>query len=254
MPLTVTAIEQHLRTTRFGRPLSVHEELDSTNLTVKALAAQGAAEGTTVVACRQTAGRGRLGRCFHSPDGGLYLSLLLRPAADTDAGLITSCAAVAVARAIERVTNLSVGIKWVNDLYINGRKVCGILAEGLLSATGERQGIVLGIGINVARTALPSDLTNIATSLEEAGCRPPREVLVAAVLEEWERAYTTLHTGDFLKDSRRLSVVLGRDITVFRGSQSFPAVAQAIDDHGHLVVRTADGLLTLPSGEVSLRL
>ncbi|MBQ5840748.1 MAG: biotin--[Clostridia bacterium] len=227
MPLTTTAIEKHLHTARFGRPLFVHEELDSTNLTARRLTAQGAAEGTTVVACRQTAGRGRLGRSFHSPDGGLYLSMILRPAQTADTGLITSCAAVATARAIRRVTDLPVGIKWVNDLYIHGRKVCGILAQGELSPAGELTAVILGIGINVAAAPFPSELTPIATSLEEAGCRPSRAALVAAVLEEWEQAYATLHTGDFLEESRRLSVVLGREITVLRGDASFSAVAQS---------------------------
>ncbi len=254
MPLTAAALEKHLHTARFGRPLFVHEELDSTNLTARRLAAQGAVEGTAVVACRQTAGRGRLGRSFHSPDGGLYLSVILRPAQAVDTGLVTSCAAVAVARAIRRVTALPVGIKWVNDLYLDGRKVCGILAQGELSPAGELSSVILGIGINVAHTPLPPELAAVAISLEEAGCRPSRATLAAAVLEEWEQAYATLGTRDFLEESRRLSVVLGRQITVLRGNDRFAAVAQDIDHHGHLIVSTPQGLLTLPSGEVSLRL
>lgn len=254
MPLTADAVRAHLHTACFGRSLTVYEEVDSTNTAARLLAAEGAPEGTAVAACRQQAGRGRRGREFHSPEGGIYLSVILRPAVPVSPGLITSCAAVAAARAIRRLTGLDVGIKWVNDLFLNGRKVAGILAEGELSPTGELEYIILGIGINVAAVPLPAAVADIATSLEAEGCRPALGALIAALLEEWETAYATLPSGDFLEDSRRLSVVLGKTVTVLRGEESFPAVAEAIDDQGQLVVRTADGPLTLTSGEVSLRL
>ncbi len=254
MPLTADAIRAQLHTACFGRQLEVYPEVDSTGTVVRRLAAAGAPEGTVVVAGRQTAGRGRLGRQFYSPEGGVYLSVLLRPAAGVSPGLITSCAAVAVARAIGLHTGLPVGIKWVNDIFLHGRKVAGILAEGELAPDGELSYVILGIGVNVAKTACPADLTHILTSLEEAGCCPSRAALIATILEEWERAYTALPTGDFLEEYRRLSVVLGKEVTVWRGAEHFPAVAEAIDEQGQLVVRTADGLVTLPSGEVSLRL
>jgi len=146
-PITEEAIRACLHTHTFGRDIRVEPCLPSTNTTAKELAAAGASEGTVVIARRQTAGRGRLGRSFSSPEGGVYMSLILRPAADTDPGLVTSCGAVAVARAIRRQCDLPVGIKWVNDLFIHGRKVCGILAEGVLDPTGGLTAIVLGLGI-----------------------------------------------------------------------------------------------------------
>ena len=183
------------------------------------------------------------------------MSLILRPGANTDPGLVTCCAAVAVARAIRRLCDLPVGIKWVNDLFIRGRKVCGILAEGGLDpATGALSHIVLGIGVNVQKAAFSAELASIVTTLEEEGVAIDRATLIAAILEEWETAYATLSTGDFLADYRRLSVVLGREVTVIRGPETFSAIAEAVDDGGHLVVRTAAGLLTLRSGEVSVRL
>ncbi len=254
-PITEAAIRAALHTATFGHDLRVEPVLPSTNATAKELAAAGVPEGTVVVADRQTAGRGRLGRSFASPTGGVYMSLILRPEVDIDPGLVTACAAVAVARAICRLCELPVGIKWVNDLFIRGRKVCGILAEGGLDpTTGTLSYIVLGIGVNVQKAAFPEELASIVTTLEDEGAVVDRAALIAAILEEWESAYATLSTGDFLADYRRLSVVLGREVTVQRGNESFHATAEAIDDAGHLVVRTADGLLTLRSGEVSIRL
>ena len=128
--LSAAAIEAQLHTRRFGHPLRVVAETDSTNRLAREWAAAGAPEGAAVTADRQTAGRGRRGRAFFSPPGGMYLSVVLRPAAGIDPGWITSCAAVAVARAIERFAEFSVQIKWVNDLLIHGKKVCGIRSRG----------------------------------------------------------------------------------------------------------------------------
>ncbi len=255
MAICAENIKKELTTQAFGQYLLVYEQVASTNDTARAHAMAGAAEGTTVVAARQTAGRGRRGRQFASPDGGLYMSMVLRPAEGITPGAVTSCCAVAVARAIRRVCGVDVGIKWVNDLYINGRKVCGILAEGVLAPAGGFAYMILGIGINLAHTALPPEVAAIATSLEQAGATTTQpETLIAAILQEWETAYATIATGDYLADSRRLSVVLGQPVTVFRGSDTFQAVAEAIDDEGRLVVRRPEGIDTLESGEVTLRL
>lgn len=254
--LSAAAIEAQLHTRRFGHPLRVVAETDSTNRLAREWAAAGAPEGAAVTADRQTAGRGRRGRAFFSPPGGMYLSVVLRPAAGINPGWITSCAAVAVARAIERFAELSVQIKWVNDLLIHGKKVCGILTEGELDPiTGALRYAVLGIGVNGGAAEFPPALREIATSLANEGCPVERERLIAAVLEEWESAYAHMADGAFLEESRRRSAVLGRSVTVLRGEERFGAVAQAIDSQGHLVVRTADGrALTLHSGEVSLKL
>lgn len=243
-----------LHTARFGHPLTVVEQTASTNTDLRELARQGAAEGTTLLALRQTGGRGRRGRSFFSPDGGLYLSTLLRPTKAVDTELTTSWAAVAAARAIERLCPVEVGIKWVNDLYLQNRKVCGILAEGGLSADGRLDYIVLGFGINVDPLELPPELAEVATSLGNLCDPPPRAALAAALLEEWETAYAALCGGCFPEESRRRSVVLGREVTVIRGQEQFPATAVDLTDRGHLLVHTADGELELTSGEVSLRL
>ncbi len=253
--LTAAAIQRHLNTRVFGRSLIVEPQLPSTNTLARTLAADGAPEGTAVVAVEQTAGRGTRSRTFFSPRGGIYLSIVLRPHA-ADAGLITSCAAVVTARAIERLCPLDVRIKWVNDLYIGGRKLCGILTEaGLNPVTNALDYVVLGIGVNVAKTVFPPALASLATSLANEGYAVDRAVLIAAILEEWEHAYATIGSRDFLADSRRRSCVLGRMVTVSRGDDCFAALAEAITNDGHLVVCPANGKsLTLSSGEVSLQL
>lgn len=257
--LQPAAIQAALRTRRLGRVLYVHDELPSTNQTARELAAAGAAGGTTVVAERQTAGRGRRGRQFDSPDGaGLYMSVVLRPENwSGDPTLLTSCAAVAAARAIEQICPVSVQIKWVNDLFAGGKKVCGILTEaGLGLESGELEYAVLGIGINTARREFPQELQPIATSLGNVtGESVSRSALLAALLTQLEPALHQMGDGAFLEESRRRSLLLGREVTVLSAQGDYTARAAAIDDRGHLVVELPDGVRrTLSSGEVSVRL
>lgn len=253
-PINETAIRAHLHTAMFGQALLVEPILPSTNITARELAVNGAPEGTVVVADAQTAGRGTHARAFFSPQGGVYMSIVLRPC-QTDGCLITSCAAVAVARAIERLCPLRVSIKWVNDLYIGERKLCGILTEAGFTGENTLDYVVLGIGVNVAAVDFPADIAAIATSLSNEGVAIDRNALVAAILEEWERAYATMSSGDFLAESRQRSCVLGRRIAVERGNDRFKAVAKEIDGQGRLVVEKGDGeRVTLLSGEVRIRI
>lgn len=250
--MTAAAITAQLHTRIFGAALTVEEHLPSTNTAARSLARDGAAEGTVVIARSQSAGRGRRGRSFFSPDGGVYMSIVLRPA-NMDVGDITSCAAVAVARAIERLCDTSVGIKWVNDLFIRDRKVCGILTEGECAADGTPAYAILGIGVNVAPTVFPDDIP--ATSLANEGYTVDRAALVAAVLDEWEALYTAYDPTAILTESRRRSVVLGREVTVHQGTTTYSATALDITEHGHLTVRAVSGdVITLSSGEVSIKL
>ena len=241
-------ITAQLHSDRFA--VTVIPQTDSTNTDLRQMALQGAKEGATLIANTQTGGRGRRGRSFASPQGGLYLSTLIRPTGITDPGLITCRAAVAAARAIESLCDLKIAIKWVNDLYLNGRKVAGILAEGVLSPAGDLTAVVVGIGINVAG-ALPPELETIATTLEAEGAPLSREDLAAAFLNQWDSVQTD---PDFMDEYRRRNLVLNNPVTVVRGDSTYPATAVEITDTGHLVVRTDHGLEELTSGEVSLRL
>ncbi len=225
----------------------------STNLDVKALAATGAPEGTVVIAGEQTAGRGRLGRSFFSPkDAGLYMSILLRPElAASDALAVTTCAAPAVCEAIESVCNAKAGIKWVNDIYIDGRKVCGILTESVVDAHGRLDSAVLGIGVNVADTAFPADIADTAASLHISADMRPQ--LAAAILERFFPYYRQLPEKAYLNEYRRRSILTGKYIEYEQAGIMHTAKVTGIDDEARLIVADSTGNeLHLSSGEVRI--
>lgn len=253
-PITESAIRTHLHTARFGQELVVLPQTESTNTVARRLAEEGAPEGTAVTADRQSAGRGRRGRQFHSPAGGVYLSFILRSSDAARVATVTARAAVAVARAIERLCDAAVTVKWVNDLLINGRKVCGILTEATMEPGAETpRYMILGIGVNVEPVDFPPEVAKVATSLAQEGYAVDRAALIAAILEEWERLENSGNA--YLAEYRRRSAVLGRAVTVICGETHYDAVAEAITDEGHLTVRLPDGKVQeLSSGEVSIRL
>lgn len=255
--LTAAAVTARLRTS--GLSVTALESTDSTNTCVRRLAEAGAPEGSVVVAAAQTAGRGRSGKSFLSPAGtGLYMSILLRPQlAMGDALLITTAAAVAVAHAVERVAAVKAQIKWVNDVYVDGKKVCGILTEGALDLeNGGLRYAILGIGINICPPAggFPPELAPIAGALTGAGGEALRAPLAAAVLDEFFALYPHLTEKPFYDDYVSRSLLTGRQIEVLRGGTRLPATALGIDRDLHLRVRYADGSEeNLAAGEVSTR-
>ena len=251
-------IEKYLKAKTIGARMEIHGQLDSTNNRAKALAATGAPHGYLVIAESQSGGKGRMGRSFFSPEhSGVYITYVLRPKMLADrAVMITSMAAVAVARAIEALADVDVKIKWVNDLYINGRKACGILCEASIDfESGGLEYAVLGIGINVTKMEFPPELRDIATSIEnECGHAVSRSRLIAEISNQLETLYEQLETGEFMAESRSRSNVIGRDVTVIRGDERFEARALDIDDAGRLVIRTESGVSHVSSGEISLKL
>jgi len=236
------------------------EELDSTNRYLKELAAGDVRSGTVIIANRQSAGRGRLGRSFFSPEEkGIYMSILLRPDIPLErAVLITSMAAVAVARAIEQVSGIEAKIKWVNDIFLNGKKVCGILTEaGINAEAGVLDYAVLGIGVNVGEMEFPEELKDIATSISnECGFTVFKETLIEEILSELDKWYLTLADGSFLEESRKHSILLGKEILVIDETVpggSYPAKAVDINELGNLVIEKDGVEKVLNSGEVSIR-
>jgi len=257
--LSETEISRWLVQREIGSSIEIHQELDSTNNRAKELAARGAPHGTIIIADSQTAGRGRFSRQFFSPlHSGIYMSIILRPSLPAEcAVMITSMAAVATSRAIESVADVDVGIKWVNDLYINRRKCCGILCEASMDfESGGLEYVVAGIGVNVARMQFPKELESIATSIENEYQMPvSRNRLIAEIANQIAGLYPDLATGSFMAESRRRSVVIGQSVTVHSGTQSYPAEALDIDEQGHLIVRREDGQTEiLNSGEISIKL
>jgi len=241
--------------------VEARKSVTSTNTILRELASKGAPEGFVLAAEEQTAGKGRMGRGFHSPAcHGVYFSLLLRPGAHTgDATLITSAAAVAAAQAIEEVTGVRVGVKWVNDLFLGDKKVCGILTEAAFSMeSGTIESAVLGIGINITRPeeGFPGTLKEVATSLAERaiGKDNERNRLIAATLDNFWGYYKDLNSRRFLDEYRARSIILGKEIYVVSGDVKKTALALEIDNDCGLIVRYANGeTTTLSSGEVSIR-
>ncbi len=253
-------LEQGLKTKTMGQSIYFYEETDTTNNRARELALEGAPEGTLVVAEKQTAGRGRRGKVWESPLGtGIWMSLVLRPQImPAGASVLTLLCGLATAEAIEAETGLSVGIKWPNDILINGKKAVGILTE-MDCEMSQVHFVIPGIGINVNTTSFPPEIADIATSLYlECGKTVSRRRLVHKVLERLEEHYETfLRTGSFtamLEDYRKHCITLGKEVHVL-GREPFFAEALDITPEGELLVRRADNGKeeVVFSGEVSIR-
>ena len=269
--LSPEGIIPHVADSSVSGRIHVFKSLESTNLTAKRMALEGAASGTVVIAEEQTKGRGRMGRSFYSPpSGGIYTSFILKPSFDASkAVLITTAASVAVCRAIETITGISCGIKWVNDIYMGDKKVCGILTEAVTDfESGQIEHIVLGIGINfsMASELFPPELTKTAGSLYGSveGGSVSRNRLIAEVINQVMLINQQLESREFLREYKDRSIILGKEIRVLPAGkpgverdfdEGTAAFAADIDHDGGLVVRYEDGSLkTLTTGEISIRL
>lgn len=235
--------------------------VDSTNQEVKRRALSGAEQGLVILAEEQTAGKGRRGRSFYSPPGaGIYMSALFRPTTERakDIVLITTAASVAVCRAIRRVLREEPEIKWVNDVYLRGKKICGILTEAVSDfESGRIDTVVVGIGINyrMPEEDIPEDLRDIVGSVCTGEISAPRNSLVAAVINELFDLYDGLSEKSFMEDYRRWSNVLGKEVRFSSGDDWEYGTAVDIDEDGGLIVRKKDGSeLVLRTGEITLRL
>ena len=257
--LSKQSIEKYLDTDIFD--IEVVKSVSSTNTVLRQKAEEGAKEGSVLIAEEQTQGRGRMGRDFFSPSNtGIYMSLLLRPSISAEKSvMITTCAAVAVAEAIEEVAEKEAEIKWVNDIFCGGRKVCGILTEAALAIeSGTLAYAVLGIGINVfpPENYFPSEIENIADSVFE-NCdmaENPRSILIAKVLQNFWKYYKDIENRPHFDEYKKRSMVLSRPINVISGKDSYEAFALDLDENFNLKIMLPDGeIKSLNSGEVSVR-
>lgn len=234
------------------------DSTDSTNNEAKKLALNGEAEWTVIVAESQTCGKGSKGRSFFSPEGsGLYMSILLRPTISAEKALyITTAAAVAVARVLERRFDIKAEIKWVNDLYKNGKKICGILTESSLSGNGRLDFAILGIGINLCpAAAVPKDLENIMGFVCEEKRDIDKALLAAEIANEFKKLYDTLETASFADEYNQRLMLTGKTVTVNMPSFKKTAVVLGIDEQLRLLVEYEDGeRQALSAGEVSINL
>lgn len=239
--------------------IRVYKSVDSTNNVLRELANSGAPEGTIVISGEQTSGKGRLGRSFFSPgDTGLYMSLLLRPEMSAaNAVRITTAAAVAVAEAVEAVSEKKADIKWVNDVYIGGKKICGILTEAVFNL--ENGGVdyaVLGIGVNVYAPVggFPEDMRATAGIVFDSPVNDMRNRLAGLIAENFMRYYRELDKSTFAQSYRQRLLWKGERINVINGTQSFQAVLEDADENCALIVTLDDGTRkVISSGEITIR-
>ena len=240
--------------------IHILDTTDSTNNYAKKLAEEGAPENTIVIANEQTSGKGRLGRSFISPKNtGIYMSIILRPDMKIDiAQMLTSCIAVSAAKAIDSLYKCNTRIKWVNDLMVNDKKICGILTEATIDCEAANfRYIVAGIGINVGsiRSVFDNELLETASSLEdETGIVIPRSRIIAAVIDSVINDYMSLSDKSFLDEYRKRSWITGKPVTIYAHGIQKDAVAVDIDDTAGLVVKYKNGETeVINSGEARVR-
>lgn len=258
--LSAENIRRDLNQVAQGVAIDVRDQVSSTNTVLKELAEKGGREGMVVIAEHQDRGKGRLGRSFFSPKGlGLYMSILLRPDFSAEESLaITTAASVAVAEAIDRLTGEYSRIKWVNDVYLHGRKVCGILTEAALDfESGKLNYAVLGIGVNIQAPpgGFPEGIREVAGAIfptpAPAGARAR---LAAEILNRFFEIYRTLpDRTDYMAEYRARSLLNGMEVTLRQGNAQWDGLVLGIDEQARLIVRLPDGQKkSFGAGEVAI--
>lgn len=242
--------------------IKVFDTVESTNITLEDMAKSGAPEGTCVVAFEQTAGQGRRGRSFYSPKGGnLYMSLLLRPKDKSVFGMITVYAAVATACAIENVLGVRCGIKWVNDIYLDGRKVSGIVAQAHDVGSGSEH-VILGIGINIYEDDnIPADIADRYGSVIKGKCdrtdeekRDQAIALAKRITDNFAYYYDGGRKAEAVKLYRSASVVTGKMVEYDRGKEVCTAYVAGIDDDGGIILEIDGIKKAYRDGEIRIRI
>ncbi len=239
--------------------ITIFDELDSTNNYAKQLGSNGEKENALIIAESQTNGRGRMGRTFYSPNStGLYFSLLLYPNFSAEKSLLlTVMASVAVAETIMEYNKNDVKIKWVNDVYIDGKKVCGILTEGKINADKKLDYAVVGIGINIKapENDFPNDIKDIVTSVFRGNIEENiKEEIISKIVNSFFDIYNGIGT-DYIKKYKEYSYLIGKEINIIQGDSIRLAKVLDISDECHLLVKNENGETEeILSGDVSVRI
>lgn len=245
--------------------ISVFKTIDSTNNEAKKFAFQlsetnKSANGYVIISEGQTAGRGRMGHTFYSPEGtGLYLSAITEPIIHlSNPALVTASTAVAICRTIKKCCNVEPSIKWVNDIFLNKKKICGILSEGIINnSSGLIETVVIGIGLNVRpfKTPLPSEISEIAGSLNDDKIN--LNELIAELLVQLYTIFLNPSPyiyEELISEYKSLSPIIGKEVTVVSPNFTYPARVIDITDQAHLLVSRENGkIVELQSGEVSIK-
>ena len=250
-------IQASLNSAHLPYKIIAAEEVSSTNDVLKQMAKDGAEEGTALIALRQAAGKGQKGRSFVSLEGGLYMSLLLRPCCPPEEALtLTPTAAIAVCKTIEALTPQKPAIKWVNDIYVDQKKVCGIVCEACTDFSSHTlKYAVIGIGINIfsPKGGFPQELAQIAGALINK--EPQQDTIATFAAELLHQLHTALQMpkGKIFALYRTYSMLIGKNVIAHWNGQKIPGVVMDIADNFELILQASDGrLLSLQSGEVTL--
>jgi len=255
--ITKALVCQHLQSCVCETNITVLDEVDSTNYYLKLLAQKGAESGTCVVARTQTNGRGRLGRSFYSPsDTGIYMSILFRPFSAFNKSVpLTIIACVAVCKTLEKFSGSKFSIKWVNDIFANGKKICGILTEGGSTAgSSEIDYYIVGIGINVnaPHDGFPEDIKNIAGAVSDITVS--KNQLIASVISEFFYLCKNASDSEIISEYKQRCFILGKNISYSKNGEIKQGIAENINNSGNLIVRLNNNQTdTLISGEISLK-
>lgn len=257
--LSPQGIQKYLKQEYKNMDINVIPVIGSTNDLVREKANEGLEEGYVVISNEQTKGRGRYGRKFFSPSGtGLYMSILLRPKnySASEAVKVTMIAAVALCEAIEEVSDEKAEIKWVNDIFIKGKKVCGILTE---ASYGLENGVldyaVVGVGINVYRPegGFPEEIKQTAGAIFNTAQDDLKNHLSASFINNFMRYYM-LQNDEFVEEYRKRSFVVGKKVIVIMGDEKREALVKGVDDDCRLIVEYDDGKIEcLSYGEISIK-
>ena len=248
-----------LQSQPYADKIHIYKSLESTNKTAKEMAVAGAGHGTVIISDSQTMGRGRYSRNFFSPSGGLYMSLILRPEVlhFENPTFVTAFAAVSVCEAIESISQRSPKIKWVNDIFIDGKKVCGILTEAVTDfESGSLDWVVLGIGINVYTRweEFPGDLQSLATSIYPGEkMYGIRNKLSAEIINRILGFKTSPKEREIFEKYKKRLMMPEKEITIIQNQMEYRATVLDIDSVGHLIVKNEKGeVVTLSSGEIRI--
>jgi len=241
-------------------PIQVYKSIPSTNTEAKMKILQGAIHGSVIISDEQTNGRGRFGRDFYSPpQSGIYMSIVLKPHLNMkNSMLITTAAAVAVCLSIDNFSDKKSQIKWVNDIYLDNKKICGILTEAVTDfESGNVESVIIGIGLNVttSETSFPDDLKTIAGSIQNSyEGFISRNKLAADIINKILYMCETLEDRSFLKIYKERSMTIGQNILYKRNDKWIEAYAEDIDDYGGLIVTLNNGQkISLNSGEITIK-
>ncbi len=242
-----------------NKKIEYFEQITSTNTVLKERAQKGEDENTILISEFQTAGRGRLGKTFFSPKGcGVYLSYLIKPdILASDAVFITVAAAVAMVFALKRVFDIDTKIKWVNDIYYNDKKLCGILTEGSILNDGKLAFAVLGVGINIKNPpgGYPDDFAYKTTNLEEITDvvnDDKKWQLVGEFINIFDNIFSDKEKK-YIKEYKEYSCLIGKEIEILSGEHKGFAAVKDIDEQARLIVEKNHKTYALDSGDVSIK-